>query len=164
MGEIKELIERLQLQPLEGEGGYFRRSYETEEVLPSGSRMGSAIYYLLTEGTFSSLHRLPSDEVYHFYLGDPVELLLLSPDGESRLVTLGQDLNRGMEVQFCVPKGWYQGSMLKKGGRYALLGTTMCPGYTDNDYTAGDCAELQARFPQWKDRIDALTQTPEFPD
>lgn len=163
MKEIRQLIELLQLQPLAGEGGYFRRSYETEEVLPSGNRMGSAIYYLLTEGTFSSLHKLPSDEVYHFYLGDPVELLLLAPNGESRLVALGQDLMGGMEVQFCVPKGWYQGSMLKKGGRYALLGTTMCPGYTDDDYTAGDKAELQARFPQWKDRIDALTQTPEFP-
>lgn len=162
--EIKTIIRQLQLQPLSGEGGYFRRSYETEEVLPSGKCIGSAIYYLLTDGTFSSLHKLPSDEVYHFYFGDPVELLLLSPDGESRLVTLGQDIENGMEVQFCIPKGWYQGSMLKKGGKFALLGTTMCPGYTDDDYTPADRAELSARFPQWKERIEALTQKPEFPD
>lgn len=164
MDEAKKIIENLRLQPLLGEGGYFRRSYETEEELCPGKKLGSAIYYLLTENTFSSLHRLPSDEVYHFYLGDPVELLLLAPNGESKLVTLGQDLDAGMQVQAVVPKGWYQGSRLKKGGSYALLGTTMSPGYTDDDYVPGDREALIASFPQWKARIEELTQPPAYPE
>lgn len=164
MDNIRLLIDKLQLQPLEGEGGYFRRSYESEEEARSGKKLSSAIYYLLTAGTFSSLHKLPADEIYHFYLGDPVELLLLSPDGKSRLITLGQDIASGMEVQFAVPKGWYQGSRLKKGGTYALLGTTMCPGYTDDDYTPADAGELSRQFPQWSELIRALTGTPEYPD
>lgn len=163
MINVKELIDQLQLQPLLGEGGYFRRSYESEEQLRAGKPAATAIYYLLTETTFSSLHRLPADEVYHFYLGDPVELLLLSPTGESKLVTLGQDILHGMEVQYTVKKGWYQGSMLKQGGSFALLGTTMCPGYSDEDYIAGDRAALREQFPQWSERIDALTAPLQFP-
>lgn len=155
----RELIEQLQLQPLIGEGGYFRRSYESAEQVREGKPAATAIYYLLTDKDFSALHRLPADETYHFYLGDPVELLLLCPDGTSRLVTLGQDISSGMQVQFTVPKGAYQGSMLKEGGSFALLGTTMCPGYTDDDYTAGDRKTLRRQFPQWGERIEALTPT-----
>lgn len=164
MKEIRQLIELLQLQPLAGEGGYFRRSYESDAEVRPGKKSASAIYYLLTAGTFSSLHKLSADEVYHFYLGDPVELLLLSPAGESRLVTLGQDIAAGMEVQFAVPQGWYQGSRLKQGGSYALLGTTMCPGYTDDDYTPADADALTQQFPQWAELISALTRDPEYPD
>lgn len=153
----KELIEKLHLEPLIGEGGYFRRSYESEEQVREGKPAATAIYYLLTDKDVSALHKLPADEVYHFYLGDPVELLLLCPDGTSRLVTLGQQIDAGMEVQFTVPKGCYQGSMLRKGGKYALLGTTMCPGYTDDDYTAGEREALKRQFPQWAERIDTLT-------
>lgn len=160
--QAEALIAQLKLQPLVGEGGYFRRSYESTETLHTGKPLATAIYYLLTEETFSSLHKLPADETYHFYLGDSVELLLLSPDGESRLVTLGQNIPNGEAVQFTVPKGWYQGSMLKAGGQYALLGTTMSPGYTDEDYTAGDAADLKAKFPQWAARIDALTAPLDF--
>ena len=153
----RELIDRLKLEPLVGEGGYFRRSYESTDQVCKGKPAATAIYYLLTDRDFSALHRLPADEVYHFYLGDPVELLLLCPDGESRLVTLGQDIADGMQVQFTVPKNCWQGSMLKKGGSFALLGTTMCPGYTDDDYTAADKDTLKRQFPQRSERIDALT-------
>lgn len=153
----KELIAQLKLEPLIGEGGYFRRSYESIEQVREDKPAATAIYYLLTDKDVSALHKLPADEVYHFYLGDPVELLLLCPNGEGRLVTLGQDIESGMQVQFTVPKDCWQGSVLKKGGSFALLGTTMCPGYTDDDYTAGDRDSLKRQFPQWSERIDALT-------
>lgn len=160
----KELIERFSLQPLLGEGGYFCRSYEAIEEAAPGKKAASAIYYLLTESTFSSLHKLPADEVYHFYLGDPVELLLLYENGESRLVTLGQNVLAGQEVQFPVPKGTWQGSRLKSGGKTALLGTTMAPGYTDDDYCPADREALKQKYPEWAERIDELTKQTIFPD
>lgn len=158
----KELIERFDLHPLVGEGGYFCRSYESEEEAAPGKKAASAIYYLLTENTFSSLHKLPADEVYHFYLGDPVELLLLCENGESRLVTLGQDVLGGQEVQFAVKKGTWQGSRLKSGGTVALLGTTMTPGYTDDDYCPADPDALKEKYPEWAERIDELTKQTTF--
>lgn len=160
----RDLIERFHLQPLVGEGGYFCRSYESEEEARPGKKAASAIYYLLTEDTFSHLHKLPADEVYHFYLGDPVELLVLLDSGESRLVTLGQEVLAGQEVQFIVPKGAWQGSRLKTGGKLALLGTTMAPGYTDDDYCPADREMLIKRFPEWAERITELTEPPRFPD
>src|SRR5207245_2095434 len=90
---------------------------------------GTAIYYLLTPDTFSALHRLPTDEVYHFYLGDPVEMLQLWPDGSGRVGTLGQDVRAGQLLQVIVPRGVWQGSRLRPGGAFALLGTTMAPGF-----------------------------------
>src|SRR5439155_13584464 len=85
-----EIIELLQLQPLPLEGGYYRETYRSAQRLPGGKSAATAIYYLLTPDTCSALHRLPADEVYHFYLGDAVELLLLGAGGE--IVTLGTDL------------------------------------------------------------------------
>src|SRR5579871_615444 len=103
--EIKSL---LNLDPHPVEGGYFRRTYTSAAniELPRGLRpQSSAIYYLLETGTFSELHVLESDEIFHFYLGDPVEMLHLYPDGSSSVVTLGQDLGAGHQVQVTVPAG-----------------------------------------------------------
>lgn len=146
----REVIEKLQLEPLAGEGGYFRRTYAGAEE--SGKIRSSAIYYLETPESFSHLHRLPTDEIYHFYSGDPVKLLLLSPDGEKQTVILGQDIANGMQVQFVVPAGWWQGSGLLPGGAWALMGTTMAPGYTDADYTPAD-ESLLTRFPAHQEEL-----------
>lgn len=165
----QDLIELLKLELLEGEGGLFRRTYLSADVFaathlpPRYGRekpAGSAIYYLLTNApdSFSALHRLPTDEIYHFYLGDPVELTLLVPGGDSRTVILGQDLLNGQHVQFTVPADVWQGSRLREGGGFALLGTTMAPGYTDDDYQPGIRAELQAAFPELTTLIEQLTR------
>lgn len=108
--------------------------------------------------TFSALHRLPTDEIYHFYLGDPVELTLLFPDGSSRQVILGQDILGGQQIQAVAPRGVWQGSRLLPGGRFALLGTTMAPGYTQSDYQPGLRADLLAQYPHERERILALTR------
>src|SRR5208282_2106730 len=96
--EIKAL---LHLEPHPVEGGWYRRTYTSEVsvALLRGVRpYGTAIYYLLEEGTFSEMHMLASDEVFHFYLGDPVEMLLLLLDGSSAVLTLGPDLAAGENV------------------------------------------------------------------
>ena len=165
----KTLIDILGLAPLEAEGGWFRQSYRSKDVLPqdvlparyhSSKPAGTAIYYLLTNepGSVSIFHRLPTDEVYHFYLGDPVELTMLFPAGEGRSVVLGQGLLGGQHVQFTVPAGVWQGSRLCPGGTFALLGTTMAPGFTDDDFEPAQRADLLAEFPQHAEIIRELTR------
>src|SRR5918911_796814 len=104
MPTAEQLIAALGLRPLPREGGYYRETYRSADTLPAaalpprygrGKAAGTAIYYLLTPDTCSALHRLPTDEVFHFYLGDPVALLLLPPGGPGRLLTLGTDLLSG---------------------------------------------------------------------
>jgi hypothetical protein len=164
-----ELIARLRLAPLPVEGGHFRQTYVSEEMLPAAALparygrakpLSTAIYYLLTDeaDSFSALHRLPTEEVYHFYLGDPVELLLLHADGRSELAVLGADLMAGQSVQLVVPRGAWQGSRLRAGGRLALLGTTMAPGWDALDYEGGDREALIRRYPGEAERIRALTR------
>ncbi len=166
---VEQLKALLQLKPLPVEGGYFAEVYRSPETLPKealparygGARsMGTGIYYLLTPDTFSALHRLRSDEVYHFYLGDPVEMVQLWPDGSGKRVRLGSDLLQGMQLQTVVPQGVWQGSRLCPGGRFALLGTTMAPGYDQADFEAGRRERLIQAYPQFKDAILALTRVP----
>jgi predicted cupin superfamily sugar epimerase len=155
----QDLIELLRLEPLPREGGYYRETYRAGVHLPLRGEIrsaGTAIYYLLTADTFSALHRLPSDEVYHFYLGSPVELLLLEPGG-GRVVTLGADLRIGQVPQLVVPAGCWQGSCVAAGGDFALLGTTVVPGFEFNDYEPGDRGRLVADYPDFADRIRRLT-------
>jgi hypothetical protein len=157
--EIKTL---LNLQPHPVEGGFFRRTYTSAETanLPRGVRpLGTAIYYLLEPGTFSEMHLLDSDEIFHFYLGDPVEMLQLHPDGSSETYTLGPDLAAGQHVQLVVPAGVWQGTRLVGDGKLALLGCTVIPGFDFADYRSGSYAELAAKWPAEAARIKALTRT-----
>jgi uncharacterized protein len=164
----ERVIALLGLQPLPLEGGHFHETYCAGELigrecLPqryAGPRPhGSAIYYLLRDDTFSALHRLHSDEVYHFYLGQPVELLLLYPDGRGEVFVLGPDLEAGQRVQLVVPRGVWQGSRLRSAarGHFALLGTTMAPAYDPADFELGERANLLARYPGHAELIRALT-------
>jgi uncharacterized protein len=156
--EIKKL---LNLQPHFREGGFFRRTYTSPESieLERGVRpCGTAIYYLLEEGSFSEMHRLDSDEVFHFYLGDPVEMLQLFPDGSSALFVLGPDLRAGQQVQLLVPAGVWQGTRLIGDGKVALLGCTVTPGFDFADYRSASAEELIAGWPHEAERIRALTR------
>ena len=166
MPTIEELIEHLELEPLPVEGGMYRQTYVASdkisaEALPSRygrpKALCSAIYYLLTDkaDSFSALHRLPTDEVWHFYIGDPVEMLLLHPEGRSEQVVLGQDVISGHHVQFVAPAGSWMGARALEGGRFALMGTTMAPGYDDQDYEGGEAAELERQYP---DRAELIRQ------
>ena len=156
--EIKTL---LKLEPHPVEGGWFRRTYTSagSVELPRGVRaQGTAIYYLLEAGTFSEMHVLASDEIFHFYLGDPVEMLHLLPDGRSAVLTLGPDLAAGQQVQMLVPAGVWQGTRLVEGGKVALLGCTVTPGFDFADYRSGSYAELAAKWPAEAERIRKLTR------
>jgi len=170
-----DLPERLRqfynLEPLPVEGGLFKQTYRSaerieRECLPErysdGRPVGTAILYLLNTDPdcFSAMHFLPTDEVYHFYLGAPVEMLLLYPDGRSEHVLLGHDVFAGQKVQFVVPRGVWQGSHLLDGGQYALIGTTMAPGYVDSDYIGGTREDLTRLYSQEAGLIHRLTRLP----
>ena len=156
--QIKSL---LQLEPHPVEGGWFRRTYTSagNVELPRGVRaQGTAIYYLLEAGMFSEMHVLASDEIFHFYLGDPVEMLQLLPDGSSAIFTLGPDLAAGQHVQLVAPAGVWQGTRLLAGGKVALLGCTVTPGFDFEDYRNASAEELIAKWPAEAERIRKLTR------
>ena len=92
-----ELIAHYGLEPSPREGGLFRRTWEGPERA-DGRPAGAAIVALLTADDYSALHRLPYAEIWHFYLGDPLHLLLLAPDGTTRTAVLGPDLRAGQQV------------------------------------------------------------------
>ena len=157
--EIKRL---LQLDPHPKEGGFFRQTYVSSLrfAAPQGERSaGTAIYYLLEPGTFSEMHVLPSDELFHFYLGHTVEMLQLLPFGESRVIRLGQDVAAGEKLQVLVPGGVWQGTRLVGEGEFALLGCTVTPGFDYADYRSGSYADLAARWPEQAERIRTLTRS-----
>ena len=153
----EQVIELLGLVPLEGEGGLVLETYRSAAKTDSGEAAGTAILYMLRGDSFSHFHRLTGDEVYHFYLGDPVQLMELMPDGSVRKTILGRDIQNGERVQHLVPAGSWQGSSLLEGGRWALLGTTMCPGYTQEGYEHGNAEELLQKYPSAAEEIRRLT-------
>jgi predicted cupin superfamily sugar epimerase len=104
------------------------------------------------------MHLLQSDEIFHFYLGDPVEMLQLLPDGRSAVFTLGPNLEVGQHVQLVVPAGVWQGMRLIDGSSVALLGCTVTPGFDFADYESGSYAELAAKWPMEPERIRKLTR------
>lgn len=182
----QEIIQLLQLEPLPEEGGYFRRTYESAERVAVGALppryqqdmlMGTAIYALFTPTDFSAMHRLNTDEVYHFYAGDPLEMLLLYPDGSGQTILLGNDLSAGMQPQFVAPRDAWQGSIVaptipaqKSSERdktflegdtdssaethgFSLIGTTMAPGYEQSSFELGDLETLLAQYPHFAEPI-----------
>jgi uncharacterized protein len=163
----EQVRELLKMQPLPTEGGYFAETYRSAINLPKSAlpesfgddrTLSTAIYYMLTPDSFSAMHRLKGDEVYHFYLGDPVEMLLLNTDGSGSAILLGQNIVAGMRVQHAVPGGTWQGSRLAPGGKFALLGTTMAPGFDLADYENGNRDALSAAYPQYSPLIALLTR------
>jgi predicted cupin superfamily sugar epimerase len=163
--QVKEL---LRLEPHPREGGWFVQTYAAEEFLPAASfadgrystprRTSTAIYYLLEPDTFSEMHMLQSDEVFHFYAGEAVEMLQLRADTKGSVITLGNDLAAGQRPQVLVERGVWQGSRLLDGGSWALLGCTVSPGFEYEDYSAAGRAELTAKWPSFTAQIRALTR------
>jgi predicted cupin superfamily sugar epimerase len=158
----QKIIRLLKLKPLPGEGGFYRETYRSALRTNCGAKvkrsLGTAIYYLITPENFSALHRISSDEIFHFYSGDPAELFLFGPGGKTRRVILGPDIGQGQHSQFLVPGNVWQGTRLLQGGSFALLGTTVFPGFDLKDYRQGERDKLMKLFPRHQKIIHALTR------
>lgn len=165
----QEIIELLGLEPLPQEGGFYRETYRAPLEIPEsglpevyeGVRNAStAIYFLITPDECSALHILPTDEMFHFYAGDPVDMLLLYPDGATATAALGVDLAAGQRPQALAPGDVWQGCRLRDGGDWALLGCTVAPGFDFRDFhvvTPEQVVELKQKFPSVADEIDRLS-------
>ncbi|SNR90555.1 hypothetical protein SAMN04488503_1830 [Humidesulfovibrio mexicanus] len=164
--EVLAIVKALGLVPLPQEGGLYAETYRSARILPAFSAgpqqtgpraCATAIYYLVTPTRFSALHRVASTEIFHFYLGDSVHMLQLGPDGQGKSLVIGANLAAGERPQVVVPRGVWQGTRLAPGGRFALLGCTVSPGFDFADYEHGDRARLTRQYPAWEADIAALT-------
>jgi len=170
--EVKRL---LYLRPHPREGGWFVRTYQASEMLSPESfrdgrydeprHTGTAIYYLLEPDTFSEMHVLASDEIFHHYAGDAVEMLQLHPDSRTQRVILGRDLRAGERPQVVVERGVWQGSRLLAAAQdssdacgWALLGCTVSPGFDFADYRTAPRVDLVMEWPGEAGLITALTR------
>ncbi len=160
-----DIIDMLHLQP-HPEGGYYRQTYQAADLLSAGglpdrydgARVAStAIYFLLRDREVSHLHRLKSDEVWHFYAGDPLVVHVLSPEGERIDQVLGNDLSAGQSPQFVVSRGAWFGAAMRDDRGFALVGNTVAPGFDFDDFELADRASLSAAWPQHADLIRRLT-------
>jgi hypothetical protein len=162
----QEVIDLLGLIPHPEEGGWFLETHRSDEQFAKDALPGrytggrchfTAIYYLLTPETYSHMHRLVTDEIFHFYAGDPCEMIQLHPDGSGETVVFGNDLVLGHRPQIKVPRNAWQGMRLLPGGTFALMGCTVAPGFEFADYAHGDRAELLAKYPDFAEQITLLT-------
>lgn len=163
--EAQRWIETLQLQP-HPEGGYYRETYRSPQRLMGcclheheGPRVvATAIYFLLPGGEFSALHRLRSDEMWHFYAGSPLTLHLITPEGDLVQVRLGPNAQNGESFQAVVPAGCWFGATVDDPDGYALVGCTVAPGFEFEDFELGDRQQLLERYPQHREIIERLTR------
>jgi predicted cupin superfamily sugar epimerase/mannose-6-phosphate isomerase-like protein (cupin superfamily) len=169
-GVAGRLIAHFQMKRIPQEGAWFGVTYTSEDLLDGATlpprsagrphAAGGAIVVVVTPRDFSALHRLKTDEVWHFYGGSPLELLLLYPDGRGRTVTLGMNVLGGELAQFTVPKGvWQGGAPISSTARsFSFAGTQMSPGFDSSDFEIGYRDELVRRYPAFAKNIGRLTR------
>ncbi|MFH1498935.1 MAG: cupin domain-containing protein [Verrucomicrobiota bacterium] len=166
----QQLIDYFGMTRIAHEGCWFALSYVSPVKLASGSlparfgteprAAGSAIHALVTREDFSAMHRLAQDETWHFYQGDPIELLLLHPDGTDEVVVLGPDIVAGQRPQFTVPAGTWMGArpLPDAAAAWSLFGCTLTPAFAERDYVPGERTALIADFPERAALIEGLTR------
>ena len=157
--QVQKLINHFDFERLPVEGTLYKNGYRSSERNENGKPFGTAMIglYCTEPLSVSCFHRLQSDEVWHFYGGDPLELYLLYPDGSHNVVVLGSDIFGGEEIQFVVPAGVWQAGAVAPGGEYSLFGCTMAPGFCGPDFEAAIGSELEFQYPELRDTIRKLS-------
>jgi len=162
--EVKALIDHYKLQPLPIEGTLFASTYRSQQENEDGKPVGTAIIAMYCDEphnvSMSLFHKLKYDEVWHFYGGDPLRLVLLYPDGTSRDVIMGSDPLKGQLVQFVIPAGVWQAGQMMEGGKYSLFGCTVAPGFTDDIFEGGTRERLLSLYPNRAADINRLSVNP----
>jgi predicted cupin superfamily sugar epimerase len=162
---IDKIISKLELKP-HPEGGYFKETYRSfgeikEESLGTDYRgkrnYSTCIYFLLTSDKFSAFHRIKQDEIWHFYDGSPISLHTISESGVHTVTIIGRDLLNGETPQFVVPGGyWFAAEVINKNS-YSLVGCTVSPGFSFDDFELESRKQLTSLFPDKKEVISKLT-------
>jgi predicted cupin superfamily sugar epimerase len=162
--EAAHLIRKFGLEPLPGEGGFFVRTWTGAAAGPEGRPAGSAILFMMTDGEFSALHRLKTDELWHFHAGDPAELVRLDPHTKACLISiLGPDLEGGQVPQAVARAGEWQGARVvpappAPAHGWTLVGCTMAPGWSEREFELGARKKLEGEFPAHQAIVRALTR------
>lgn len=166
MQEIKNIISHFDLHP-HPEGGWYKQTYKSNEEIPVGALpqrfhgdrvFSTAIYFLLEQGNFSAFHRIKSDECWHFYSGDPLHIYIINPNGELKIVTLGNVFEKGQLFQYVVPANCWFASCPAEGSEYCFVGCTVAPGFDFEDFELAKKDELIGAYPAHKDLIKKLTR------
>lgn len=155
MSSFQRWINQLNLAP-HPEGGFYRRNYTAERTLDGTRPLASAIYYLLPAHHFSALHRIQSDEMWHFYAGGSLLIEGIAPTGELLSLKLGLDIEVGEQPQQLVPAGYWFGATVNRG-EYVLAGCTVTPAFDFAEFELADRVELLNRYPQHAAMIKKLT-------
>ena len=160
----RELIAHYKLLP-HPEGGWYKETYKSIEqisqnALPqrfSGDRaFSTAIYFLLEQGNFSAFHSIKSDECWHFYIGEPLWVYVLFPNGLLQIFVLGSDISSGELFQFVVPANCWFASRPAPNSSFSLVGCTVSPGFDFADFELADAKELIKTYPQHEKIIKEL--------
>ncbi len=157
--DTEKIIRHYQFERLPVEGTLFTSTYRSQMELKGGDPVGTAMIGLYCENplSVSCFHRLPYDEIWHVYGGDPFKLILLYPNGTSEEILMGCDPLKGQRVQFVVPANTWQGGAIVSGGRYALFGCTMAPGFTGEGFEAASSEDLIKQYPDRAEDIIRLS-------
>ncbi|MGR3811231.1 cupin domain-containing protein [Jiulongibacter sp. NS-SX5] len=157
-------IEKLHLNP-HPEGGYFSETYRSELTvktddfgMPGKRNFATGIYFLMEKQNFSAFHRIKSDEMWHFYAGDPLEVFFIDSQGAVQRILLGNNPENGEVFQAVVPAGVWFGSRPVAGGSYSLVGCTVSPGFDFQDFEMAKRATLKAQYPEHQRIIEELTR------
>jgi predicted cupin superfamily sugar epimerase len=137
--------------------GFVRVSYVSEQKLSAERPVGSALYFMVTPQAPVRLHRIRNDQLYHYYKGDPLELLLLKLDGSSQKVIVGPDIAAGQHVQFFIPGGTFHTARVIGERRWFLGGSTEWPGVIPADVEMGDADALARQYPSVAEEIRSFS-------
>lgn len=146
------------------EGGYYKETYRSSDLIePKGffgnRNVSTGIYFMLTEGNFSAFHRIKSDEMWHYYAGDPLDVYIIHQNGELEIVKVGLDLEKGERPQAVVPAGCWFASRVAVDGKFSLVGCTVAPGFDFKDFEMAERNELLKEFPSQDEVINQLTRS-----
>ena len=169
-GMAGQLVSHYHMKQVPREGVWFSVTYLGSDQIEGDSlparyggrdhAMGNAIIAVATPLDFSALHRLKSDEIWHFYGGAPLEMLLLHPDGHGQSITLGPDVLSGEMPQITVPHGTWMGAPPRGSATavYSIFGTQLSPAFDAADFEIGYRDQLQRQYPDFAQEIARLTR------
>ena len=159
--QIRKLLE---LEP-NATCGFVKLTFVSPQALAAGTLpapfaqarpVGSALYFMVTPDAPVRLHRIKNDQLYHYYLGDPLELFLLHADGRSERIVVGPDIAAGQRVQFLIPGNTFHTAQLVGQKRWFLGASTEWPGVIPDDVEIGDLDALAAKYPAIATEIKAI--------
>jgi len=163
--KAKLIADKFKMMP-HPEGGYFKEMYKSDEKILSGHlperygderKFSTAIYFMLADNQFSALHRIKSDELWHFYSGSSLTIYVIDEKGNLSLIKLGVDFEKGDVPQAIVKRNYWFGAHVNEKNSYSFVGCTVAPGFHFDDFEMGDRKNLLKLFPQHEEVIIKLT-------